>query len=309
MKAALALITISTISLLLGATPVLALDPSLEISQYAHTAWNVRDGFSLGAIFAMAQTPDGYLWLGAENGLFRFDGVRSIPWQPPSGQHLPSAPYSLLVTRDGTLWIGTFHGLVSLGGAKLTRYPEVGERFVTSLLEDREGTVWAGILFDTPGTPTGRLCAIRSGHAQCFGEDGVFGSFVWSLGEDSSGTLWAGAESGLWRWKPGPPKRYATPEARVGDMAVSGDGQLVFGISGAGLRQLVGNKVEADPIRSAINPNALMPDRDVNSNKLLRDRDGGLWIGTHDRGLIHVYHGRTGVFRKPDGLSSDIIAG
>ena len=121
-------------------------------------------------------------------------------------------------TRDGTLWIGTFAGLVSWNGDKLTQYPEVGERFVTSLLEDREGTVWAGILCDSLGSPTGRLCAIRSGRAQCYGEDGAFGSFVWSLGEDSSGALWAGAESGLWRWKPGPPKRYATPGMRIGDL-------------------------------------------------------------------------------------------
>ena len=66
------------------------------------------------------------------------------PWQPPSGQQLPDKPYSLLVTRDGTLWIGTYAGLVSWNGAELTRYPEVGNVFVTSLLEDREGTVWAG---------------------------------------------------------------------------------------------------------------------------------------------------------------------
>src|SRR5208283_3652663 len=99
MKAALALITISTLRLLLGAAPVLALDPSLDVSQYSHTAWTARDGFSVGAIFAMAQTPDGYLWLGTGNGLFRFDGVRAVPWQPPAGQHLTSAPYSLLVTR------------------------------------------------------------------------------------------------------------------------------------------------------------------------------------------------------------------
>jgi ligand-binding sensor domain-containing protein len=66
MKAALALITISTVSLLVGAGPVLALDPSLEVSQYSHTSWTSRDGFSVGAIFAMAQTPDGYLWLGSE---------------------------------------------------------------------------------------------------------------------------------------------------------------------------------------------------------------------------------------------------
>jgi len=291
--------------LLAGCHCAFALNPALDISQYAHNVWTVRDGFSVGTIFAMAQTPDGYLWLGAEFGLFRFDGIHSVPWQPPAGQHLSSAPYSLLVTRDGTLWVGTFSGLVSWTGGKPTRYPELGNQFVTSLLEDREGTLWVGTL----GTPTGRLCAIRSGSAQCQSNDGAFGSFVWSLGEDSSATLWAGAESGLWRWKPGPPKRYATAGVRIDDMVKAEDGRLLIGMRGAGLRQLVGDKVEAHPIPSASNPNAPMPERDVDSNKLLRDRDGGLWIGTHGRGLIHVRHGRTDVFRKSDGLSGDIIAG
>jgi len=136
------------------------LNPSLEISQYAHTAWIARDGFSLGNIYAMAQTPDGYLWLGGEFGLFRFDGVRSIPWQPPAGQHLPDKPFSLLVTRDGTLWIGTYAGLVTWSGGKLMRYPELDGLRVTSLLEDREGTVWAGLLDASFGTHAGRLCAI-----------------------------------------------------------------------------------------------------------------------------------------------------
>jgi signal transduction histidine kinase/ligand-binding sensor domain-containing protein len=286
-----------------------ALNPSLDISQYGHNAWTVRDGYSVGTIFAMAQTPDGYLWLGAELGLFRFDGIHSIPWQPPAGQRLPNFPYSLLVTRVGTVWIGTFSGLVSWNGGKLTRYPEVDKQFVTSLLEDREGTVWAGTLSGSRGDPGGRLCAIRSGNAQCELNDGAFGSFVWSLGEDRSGTLWAGAESGVWRWKPGAPRRYATAGMRIGDLSQDDDGRLLIGMSGAGLRQLAADKVEPYPIRSAINPNALMPDRDVDSNKLLRDRDGGLWIGTHERGLIHVYHGRTDVFRKTDGLTGDIIAG
>ena len=146
MLAKMAAITISTLTLFLGPAPLLALDPSLDVSQYGHTAWTARNGFSVGAIFAMAQTPDGYLWLGSEFGLFRFDGVQAVPWQPPAGQKLPDKPYALLVTRDGTLWIGTFAGLVSWNGDKLTRYPEIGDRFVTSLLEDREGTVWAGIL-------------------------------------------------------------------------------------------------------------------------------------------------------------------
>src|SRR5271165_1970553 len=309
MKSGLLLITISTLNFLFGSPPVVALDPSLEIGQYAHTAWTVRDGFSLGAIYAMAQTPDGYLWLGGENGLFRFDGVHAVLWQPPAGQPLPDKPYSLLVTRDGTLWIGTYAGLVTWRDGKLTRYPEVGEHFVTSLLEDHEGTVWAGILGGSPGTPTGRLCAIRSGHAQCYGEDGAFGSFVWSLGEDRSGALWAGAESGLWRWKPGPPKLYAMPGMRIGDLTTADDGRLLVGVTGAGLKQIAGDKVESYPIPDATHPNRLLPDQDVDSNKLLRDRDGGLWIGTRERGLIHIHNGRTDILTKSGGLSGNIGCG
>src|SRR6201986_2535772 len=87
---------------------VFALNPALDASQYAHTAWKVRDGFSKGSISSIAQTPDGYLWLGTQFGLLRFDGVKNVPWQPPADQQLPSsAIMSLLVARDGTLWIGT----------------------------------------------------------------------------------------------------------------------------------------------------------------------------------------------------------
>jgi len=283
-----------------------ALNPLLDISQYRHTTWTIRDGFSIGTAFAMAQTPDGYLWLGTELGLFRSDGVRFIRWQPPPGQQLPENPYALLVSRDGTLWIGTFAGLVSWNNGKLTQYPEVGARFITSLLEDREGTVWVGALGGAPGSPTGRLCAIQNGGTRCYGQDGAFGSFVWSLVEDRSGALWAGAESGLWHWKPGPPKRYAVPGARLADLTQSSDGQPILGIRGGGLRQVAGDKLEAYPIRSP--SNATLPDRDIDANKLLRDRDGGLWIGTDQRGLIHVHHGRTDVFTADSGLSSNIIA-
>jgi signal transduction histidine kinase/ligand-binding sensor domain-containing protein len=304
MKAALALITICTVGLLLEPRPASALDPSLDVSQYAHTAWTARDGFSVGAIFAMAQTPDGYLWLGSEFGLYRFDGVHPVLWQPPAGQQLPHKPYALLVTRDGTLWIGTFEGLVSWNGGKLNYYPEIGKAFVTSLLEDHEGTVWVGT-YSTTVLPA-RVCAIRTGKVQCKGEDGAFGAFVWSLGQDSSGTVWAGADSGVWRLKPGPAQRYPTPGLRVGDLLKSDDGRLLIGISGAGLKRPVADKLEPYPIYSAMNRNALLADREIDSNKLLRDRDGGLWIGTHQRGLIHIHHGRTDIFTKSDGLSGDI---
>jgi signal transduction histidine kinase/ligand-binding sensor domain-containing protein len=302
MKSALALITISILTLLLGCPLALGLDPSLDVSQYAHTVWTVRDGFSLGNVYAMAQTPDGYLWLGSEFGLFRFDGIHAVPWQPPAGQQLPDKNINaLLVTRDGSLWIGTFAGLVTLSGGKLSRPPAIPDHFVASLFEDSHGTVWVGSL-----ERSGRLCAIRNGSAQCYGEDGAFGRAVWALYEDSSGTLWAAAESGLWRVEPGPPRRYLTRRELIG-LDKTDDGRLLIAVHAAGLMQLVGDKVEPYPLRPTINSDRIFKDHDVDSNRLLRDRDGGLWIGTVERGLIHVHQGRTDIFTRVDGLSGDVI--
>ena len=77
--------------MLIARTCAFALNPALDVSQYAHTAWKIRDGFAKGSILSIAQTPDGYLWLGTAFGLYRFDGVRNVLWQPPPDQHLPSS--------------------------------------------------------------------------------------------------------------------------------------------------------------------------------------------------------------------------
>src|SRR5216683_877900 len=63
-----------------------ALDPALDVSQYAHTAWKIRDGFTKGMINSIAQTPDGYLWLGTEFGLLRYDGIQRVAWIPPAAE-------------------------------------------------------------------------------------------------------------------------------------------------------------------------------------------------------------------------------
>ena len=78
---------------------------------------------------------------------------------------------------------------------------------------------------------------------------------------------------------------------RISDLSRTYDGRVLIAMLRAGLKQVVGDKVETYPIRDAIHPNRLLGDRDLNSNKLLWDRDGGLWIGTRDRGLIHVHAG------------------
>src|SRR5262245_56288556 len=100
--------------LLVGCPSALALNPALDVSQYAHASWKIREGFSKGRIGSIVQTPDGYLWLGTDLGILRFDGVKPVPWQPPADQPLPSNTiFKLLAGRDGTLWIGTTKGLAS----------------------------------------------------------------------------------------------------------------------------------------------------------------------------------------------------
>src|SRR5690348_15213617 len=92
------------LAVMLLAACAFALDPRLDVAQYAHTAWKIREGFAKGRILSIVQTPDGYLWLGTEFGLLRFDGVRNVPWRPPPNQHLPSNfVMSLLAARDGNL--------------------------------------------------------------------------------------------------------------------------------------------------------------------------------------------------------------
>src|SRR5271165_2619900 len=133
-QSALARLALGSLTLLVGSPPVLALDPSLDISQYAHTAWTFRNGFLNGAVYTIAQTPDGYLWLGTQSGVVRFDGVRTAPLVLPRGQELPStAVGALLAARDGALWIGTFDGLASWKNGRLTEYPALAHQTVVAL--------------------------------------------------------------------------------------------------------------------------------------------------------------------------------
>jgi signal transduction histidine kinase/ligand-binding sensor domain-containing protein len=286
------------LGILLAWCPIaFALNPSLAMNQYAHTAWKVRDGFSKGTIHHVAQTPDGYLWLATEFGLLRFDGVRSVPWQPPAGEGLPSSDIrSVLSGHDGRLWMGTAKGLASWKDGKLTHYTELAGQDVITLFEDREGTVWAGGW----AVPAGRLCAIQGGRAECYGEDGSFGHGVHSFNEDSEGHLWTGTDTGLWRWKPGAAKQYPSPVPVPEILALIEDsnGTLLMAMDD-GVRKFVNGKTVVYPL--------LDTGPQFGATGLLRDRDGGLWIGTSDRGLVHVHQGKTDLFAQSDGLSGDDI--
>ena len=275
-----------------------ALNPELAINQYAHTTWTARQGSFNGVIRAIAQTQDGYLWLGTEFGLVRFDGVRALPWTFPPNQRLPSnGIVSLLATRDGSLWIGTVNGLARWQGGTLTDYAELAGQRILSLTEDRAGKVWAGSFSPAGAT----LCEIRDRTA-CIGHDGTFGPWVRAY-EDRDGHLWVAASTGLWQWTPGPAKRYPLPSASTWFLTsqpfAEGDPATALTLIVGGLRSFVDGRVIAYPETGVPQPSTPL--------NLLRTRDGALWIGTLERGLVRVAHGRTSTMARRDGLSSDHV--
>ena len=278
--------------------PVFALDPALDARQYVHTAWKIRDGFIKGRILALAQTPDGYLWLGTELGLLRFDGVRTVLWQPPPNQRLPSTTISsLLAARDGTLWIGMDRGLASWKDWRLTRYDALAGSAVNTLIEGRDGAIWAAV-FGNRWT----LCEVRETRVSCNGEDGGAGEGALGLYEDRMGRLWVGTGTGLWQWTPGPPTFYPLSPQNNGIQGLSedSDGSLLISHAG-GIRRFVDGRAEMKyPFPSSLSG--------VESLRLLRDRDGGMWAGTSTRGLVHVHNGVTDLFSQADGLSGEDVA-
>lgn len=143
-------------------------------------------------VYALLQTPEGYLWLGTSAGLFRYDGLRFTRMQGEAGPAGRVA--SLARGRDGSIWVGTHgDGLFRLGQGRTERFEASGAAFgdeVLALAAD-EGGLWIGAaegLFRAEATSVSAV-----GVAQGFGDREVR-----ALRADGAGRLWVGARDGLW---------------------------------------------------------------------------------------------------------------
>jgi len=285
-----------------------AVNPSLHISQYAHTAWRIQDGVFSGAPNAITQTTDGYLWVGTTAGLLRFDGVRFVPWTSPDGKHLPSLDVTaLLSARDGSLWIGMDGGLSHWDKTNLTNYEIKTER-INAIIENRSGAVW---LVRNVGGNAGGLCQIIGLGMRCYGKaDGILGSAgASSLVEDTLGNLWIGTDTAVIRWRPDSSSTYAPRGLNPGHDGVNGlaanpDGSVWVGMElagpGLGLQQLSRGAWKA----------FAKPELDGSTLKvqaLFLDSENALWIGTATQGIYRVDSRRVDHFYSADGLSSDSV--
>ena len=290
----------------------LALSPDRRISQYAHTAWRIQDGFFSGTPQTITQASDGYLWIGTEAGLVRFDGMSFVPWTSSNGEALPSSRiHSLLGTSDGSLWIGTARGLARWSKGELFTFP--GEpAFVEAIVQDSKGTVWMtrSQLRDAEGA----LCEVAGSALHCHGAaDGIPFAYAQPLFNNAQGNLWIGSSLGVCRWKLGDAKTYIVKAlmrvkglAGVSAIASGDDGSVLVGMKqqgkGLGLQEL-----REGVWRDYILPGLDGPEMHVST--LLRDHEGDLWIGTANNGLYRVHAGQADHFGSADGLSSDAVQG
>ena len=289
-----------------------AVDPSLHISQYAHTAWRIQDGALPGIPNAIAQTKDGYIWIGTGTGLVRFDGVRFVSWVPPNGMQLPSAHIvSLLAAREGSLWIGTEVGLSRWHDERLTNYLSA-QGAIISIIEDRNGVIW----FNRARSQDSRgpLCQVSEARTQCYENvDGIKLSFGGgALIEDSTANLWIAGDTWLVRWKPGSSSTvYDFPSLRskkglpgIGGLARNLDGSLWVGMGyrgpGLGLLQLKDNALRPVVV-SGLDGSTL------EVNTVFVDHENTLWIGTQDQGIYRIQGQNVDHFGNADGLSSNCI--
>jgi ligand-binding sensor domain-containing protein len=124
-----------------------ALNPSTPITQYGRDVWDGDSGLPQNSVDAILQTHDGYLWLGTQEGLARFDGVRFTMFDTRNSHAMHDDwVKALCETRDGTLWVGTEAGLLRWknGGFEETQpRGALSTAVISALLESRDGVLWA----------------------------------------------------------------------------------------------------------------------------------------------------------------------
>ena len=297
------LLLILTVLLAWPGTPARALALDRRIDQLHHTAWIARDGAPT-EISAIAQTADGFLWLGTAAGLYRFDGQsfeRVDLFPHGGGLGLSQNIAALTVGPDGVLWIGFRLGGVmrladgDVAGARwygLEQGLPVGTVF--DVQPDRRGQVWAG-------TSRG-LYLLRGDRWALQGPaEGLDESFVDKLTLDPDGTLWVSGPGRRWYMRPPGGDRFQRIQALDGVKH-----RLRLGDAGHWLWDAQDHLRPQD----GAGPGWALG---MASGGLLADRDGGVWISTN-QGLLRAVPPRAGEpvgalqrFGRADGLSADRV--
>lgn len=256
-----------------------ASEPADSFADYTVLSWTENDGLPSSNILSLTQDADGYIWLGTNEGVVRFDGTRFVRWNALSSTPLPERRVmTLMSASDGSVWVGFggSGGISRVRDFSVTNYDHrdgIAEDFVISLLEDCERVVWAA-------SPSG-LHRFRGERWEKVGlEHGVPDGRISSTYEDRAGNLWIGTTLGIFRRTAGSSWFHRVDAAESFASAFSEDRAGVIWTTDP----LVGYRPVAQP-RS----NGRSQELRGNGTRLIHDRRGQLWVGTMGQGLWQVH--------------------
>ncbi|HEX9985016.1 MAG TPA: two-component regulator propeller domain-containing protein [Thermoanaerobaculia bacterium] len=272
------------------ALPSFALDPNRLVTQYVRRSWSVRQGLPQDSIQALAQTADGYMWIGTAEGLARYDGTRFEIFNTATTPQLKANNIVALHTdRSGTLWIGTARGVTMLreGRFEFVRGTDALRGVFGIASDEKTGTMWFGAsLGGVQRYENGRLNSYAKGP-----------SAVYKLAR-TNGVVWAGAAEGLYRIDGSQIARVDAVPAPVVSIVAEGD-RLWLGTMSRGLLCLRNGRL--------VNPNPipLFDGQDVWA--LHVDRQGNLWIGARTGLWRRTADGQLSRLGTAEGLSHDYV--
>ncbi len=288
--------------LLLCAAPVRAVDPQRPLSQCTLDRWQSRDGLPHDNVFAVRQTSDGYLWVGTQEGLCRFDGVRFTA-APLGNARVPltrSVVSRLERARDGGLWVCTYGGgLWHVHEGRLALY--TGHPFGPA---DNLEAVWEGPTGDLWVSVQGQgVWLLRPGATIVYtSHEGLPSNSVNCLCGTRDGSLWLGTERGLCRLRDGMVTTYTTRDGLPSDiqrtLLEDADGTLWVGTDG-GLAQLRDGRFRAYTTTDGLPSNLV--------RHISPGRAGTLWVATLG-GLARLRRGQFEALTHPDSAGLDKVA-
>jgi signal transduction histidine kinase/ligand-binding sensor domain-containing protein/CheY-like chemotaxis protein len=281
--------------------PVTAgLNPDKQIDQYARTVWEASDGLPQNTVQTVLQTRDGYVWLGTEEGLVRFDGERFEVFNRGNTPGLPGKDVrSLFEAPDGTLWIGLIGGLARLKDGRFTAYTLANglpHDQISTVTGDRAGNVWLGTFGDG-------LMRFKDGTSTAFtSRNGLPDNFVGAVRETRDGSIWIGTNGGLTKITGDRLVTYTTrdglPDNRVNALWEDRNGVLWIGTA-KGLVNSRGGTFETYSTRDGLSNDVV--------SALYEDADGSLWIGTSG-GVSRLTARGFDRFTAAQGLANNSVA-
>lgn len=290
----------SLLLLAASAGMMFGLDPNRTLTQYVHRIWQVQQGLPESSIYAILQTRDGYLWLGTQTGLVRFDGVRFTPLE----SIYPSAPSNVWIRGiaedpQGALWIGTNEsGVFRVRNGEIAHYSQkdgLPSDTVQCVVAAPNGDVWICTINGLARFSGGRLTAYTTAN-------GLATNILRVAAMSPDGKVWVGGESSdlnVWNGRAfeSLPLSLLPHDAGVRAILPSPDGTLWIGTTAGLIVRKDGQE------RLLTTKDGLADDWILG---LTESADGSVWIATRS-GFSRSRNGEIDSFRPQDGLSQSTV--